>query len=133
MSSARRSWPVLAALAVSIACGGGGSSGPTTPTNPNNPGAPAASAGVAMNSSSDIYGAETNTFSPTAVTIARNGTVTWTNGTGTAHNVTFSGSGAPANIANHSSGSNARTFANTGTFSYQCTNHSGMAGSVTVQ
>jgi plastocyanin len=79
-----------------------------------------------------VYG-ESNTFSPAAVTIARNGTVTWTNATGTAHNVTFAGTGAPANIANYSTGSNARTFATAGTFSYQCTNHSGMTGSVTVQ
>lgn len=133
MNSARRSWPVLVAFAAVMACGGGGSDGPTTPTNPNNPGAPAASASVAMNTVPDVYGAESNTFSPPSVTIARNGTVTWTNATGTAHNVTFAGSGAPANIANHSSGTNARTFANAGTFSYQCTNHSGMTGSVTVQ
>lgn len=133
MISARRSLAVLAGFATIAACGGGGAYGPTAPTTPNTPGAPASSAAVAMNSSSDIYGAETNTFSPTSVTIARNGTVTWSNGTGTAHNVTFSGSGAPANIPNHSSGSNSRTFSNAGSFSYQCTNHSGMAGSVTVQ
>ncbi|MEX1187387.1 MAG: plastocyanin/azurin family copper-binding protein [Gemmatimonadaceae bacterium] len=132
MIPAHRSWPLLAAFVAIAACGGGGSGEPTSPTSPNNPGAPASTASVAMSTTSDIYG-ESNTFSPTSVTIARSGTVTWTNTTGTAHNVSFAGSGAPANIANHSSGSTARTFANAGTFSYQCTNHSGMTGSVTVQ
>lgn len=133
MVPAHRSWPLLAAFAAIAGCGGSGGYGPTAPTNPNNPGAPVTSASVAMSTTSDVYGSESNTFSPTSVTIARNGTVTWTNGTGTVHNVTFSGSGAPANIADHSSGSNTRTFANAGSFSYQCTNHAGMAGSVTVQ
>lgn len=132
MIPAHRSWPLLAAFVAISACGGGGSGAPTSPTAPNNPGAPASTASVAMSTTSDIYG-ESNTFSPSTVTITRTGTVTWTNGTGTAHNVTFAGSGAPASIADHSSGSNARTFANAGTFSYQCTNHSGMTGSVTVQ
>lgn len=82
--------------------------------------------------SDPLYG-ESGSFSPSSVTIGRTGTVTWTNATGTAHNVTFAGSGAPANIPNYSSGSNARTFANVGSFSYQCTNHAGMNGTVTVQ
>lgn len=130
MIPAHRSWRLLAAF-VAIACGGSG--GPTSPTNRNEPGGPPLTASVAMRTTFDgVYG-ESNSFSPTSVTIARTGTVTWTNETGIAHNVTFSGTGAPANIGNHSSGSNARTFSNAGTFSYQCTNHSGMTGSVTVQ
>jgi plastocyanin len=47
--------------------------------------------------------------------------------------VTFSSTGAPGNIGNFTTGSSARTFPNAGTFSYQCTNHAGMSGTVTVQ
>lgn len=86
-----------------------------------------------MSSGTDPYGYQTNAFTPTSVTIARNGSVTWTNSTGVSHNVTFTTAGAPANIADHTSGTNARTFATTGTFSFNCTNHAGMSGSVTVQ
>ena len=133
----------LHVLLASIACGGGGGGGddydptPTGPTPPAQPGQPAqavTSATVAMRSQADDgYSPEEHAFSPSQVTLRRNGTVTWTNESGVAHNVTFgTGSGAPANVANHSSGSNTRTFGTTGAFSYQCTNHTGMSGTVTV-
>lgn len=73
-------------------------------------------------------------FAPTSVTIAVNGTVTWNNTSGITHNVTFnSATGAPSNIADHSSGQNQRTFGTAGTFGFQCTLHGGMTGSVVVQ
>jgi plastocyanin len=75
-----------------------------------------------------------NIFNPAAVTIAATGEVTWNwNPGGIAHNVTFSTGGSPADIANRTSGSEARTFPTAGTFNYTCTIHAGMAGSVTVQ
>lgn len=74
-----------------------------------------------------------SSFSPSSLTIQRNGTVTWSNTSGLLHNVTFTTSGSPANIPNHSSGDTDRTFAAAGAFSYSCTNHAGMNGSVTVQ
>lgn len=131
MIPAHRPWQVLVAFVAIAACGGGG--GPTDPPGPPGPPAPSLTASVSMSTTSDpLYGVS-GAFSPTSVTIARTGTVTWINATGTAHNVTFAGSGAPANIADHTSGSNVRTFANAGSFSYQCTNHAGMTGTVTVQ
>jgi plastocyanin len=112
-----------------LACGGGGDGGgitnpPTDPTNPpTNP--PSGSATVVLGASS---------FSPSSVTITRNGTVTWNNTSGVLHNVTFAAAtGAPSNIDNHSSGSNARSFGTAGTFNYSCTLHGGMNGSVVVQ
>jgi plastocyanin len=74
------------------------------------------------------------TFSPASVTIPVGGTVTWQI-SGSTHNVTFSGN-APAggNIGDTSPGASAsRTFTTAGTYNYQCTRHSGMSGSVTVQ
>jgi plastocyanin len=86
-----------------------------------------------MQGSNDVYGTRTFRFVPAAVNIVRGGTVTWTNSSGETHNVTFDGSGAPADIADHASGTNSRAFGSTGTFGYDCTNHPGMTGTVTVQ
>ncbi len=75
-----------------------------------------------------------STFSPDTVKIAVNGTVTWTFPGPETHNVTFDG-GPPAggNIPDRNSGSDARTFSNTGRFSYRCTRHAGMDGAVVVR
>ena len=72
-----------------------------------------------------------NVFTPASVDIAINGTVSWT--FGATHNVTFDAvSGAPANIGNSSGATVARTFSAAGTFTYQCTLHSGMTAQVIV-
>jgi plastocyanin len=75
-----------------------------------------------------------NAFSPNAVTVANGAVVTWEwQGTTAPHNVTFAAvAGAPADIADRTSGSAQRTFNTAGAFTYQCTNHGGMNGSVTV-
>jgi plastocyanin len=75
-----------------------------------------------------------NSFSPANVSIPVGGQVTWQI-SGSTHNVTFSGN-APTggNIGDTQSGSSvSRTFSAPGTYAYQCTRHSGMSGSVTVQ
>lgn len=73
-----------------------------------------------------------NQFDPQTVVIAPGGTVTWN--FAALHNVTFSGTGAPANITDKSTGSDARTFPTAGTYNYICTIHgSGMSGIVRVQ
>lgn len=76
-----------------------------------------------------------NFFNPTSITIAAGSAVTWNwPASGSAsHNVTFQTAGAPANIPNTTTGSFSRTFNTLGTFQYECTNHVGMTGSVTVQ
>ena len=74
-----------------------------------------------------------NGFDPSAVSIAAGAAVIWEwQGTTAPHNVTFSTAGAPSNILDRTSGSESRTFNNTGTFNYSCTNHVGMNGIVTV-
>lgn len=130
---------ILIALTV-VACGGGGggNGGPTGPNNPGpgpgpGPNPPSSSANVSMQGQGDGYGGTVWSFNPASVTITSGGTVAWANNTGVAHNVTFAASaGAPANIGDHSSGSNSRTFSSGGTFSYQCTIHS-IGGQVVVQ
>jgi plastocyanin len=72
------------------------------------------------------------TFSPRTVAIAAGGAVTW-QFTAT-HNVTFGGATPTGgNIGNTSSGSVSRTFPTAGTYNYECTLHSNMTGTVTVQ
>ena len=133
----RMSYVLLAVVALGCGGSGGDSGNPTGPsTGNNNPppgGTVSGTASVSMSSSDDGYGYQTFAFSPTSVTITKGGTVTWNNTGSTVHNVTFTSSGAPAGIGNFSSGSNSRTFPTSGTYSYQCTNHSGMQGTVTVQ
>ena len=76
-----------------------------------------------------------NTFEPSDIQVSPGATVTWTwSGTTVQpHNVTF----ADASITDggdQSSGTFATTMpASAGTYSYQCTNHAGMTGSVLVQ
>jgi plastocyanin len=72
-----------------------------------------------------------NQFSPSTVTITRNGVVTWT--FATQHNVTFDTQGAPASIPTRDSGTASVTFPSAGTFAYHCTIHAGMNGTVVVQ
>jgi len=68
-------------------------------------------------------------FQPASVTIAKGGTVTWTNNDGTAHTVKFSDSESPG----LSSGKTySKTFDSTGTFSYICGIHTYMHGTVVV-
>lgn len=79
-----------------------------------------------------VAGATSDTFTPDFVAIARTGTVTWSFGA-RVHNVTFQGASAPANIPDSVNESEARTFNTAGTFSYRCTIHANMSGTVLVQ
>jgi plastocyanin len=120
-------------LISTLACGSGGSGGliqPPPPPPPSGGNLPSPNAQVAMTSSADGY---SHSFIPSAVILTRGGTVTWSNTSGVAHNVTFTTAGAPANIPNLLTGNATRTFPNAGTFGYRCTNHAGMEGEVTVQ
>ena len=73
------------------------------------------------------------TFNPNSVQLAVGGTVTWVFQS-LGHNVTFDAmAGAPADIGGvNTNTSIARTFPTAGTFTYHCTIHPGMTGSVQV-
>ncbi len=111
-------------VVVIAACGGGGNGGggaapPTEPPTPPPPG-------------TVVLGAAS--FNPTNIQAQVGGTITWNNTSGILHNVTFAPvQGAPANVPNHDSGSNQRTFNTAGNFDYECTLHPGMTGQVQVQ
>ena len=70
-------------------------------------------------------------FNPASVTVAVNGTVTWTNSDPIAHNANGDGG---INTGNFTQGqSRSHTFPAAGSFSYRCTLHSGMNGTVIVR
>jgi plastocyanin len=68
---------------------------------------------------------------PGVVDVGTGGQVTWTVGA-VPHNITFAGGGAPSGVPDWADGSQSRTFPTAGTYSYVCTLHAGMNGSVRV-
>ena len=117
----------LASIVLIGAAACGGYSSPTTPSTggTNNQGTP-----VSIVSGASI---KTNTaYAPNPVTIAAGGTVTWTNNDNTSH--TSVGDGGSWNSGNIAPGAQfSRTFAATGSYTYHCSIHPGMVGTVTVQ
>jgi plastocyanin len=122
----------IALTIVALGCGGGGAAvdagsvtGPSAqPESPAPPSTPPSNAVTTDGTS----------FIPATITIAQGATVTWQIA-GNTHNVTFgtnkpTGGDAPNTAPG---GAITRTFPAAGTFPYQCTLHSGMAGTVIVQ
>ena len=116
---------LMLALVAMAACGGGGSDRtPTTPIIPTTPSNPVATTAVSLQS---------NLFNPADILVAPSATVTFTNTDGIAHNVTFANQGITS-VPNWASGDRtAKMPATAGTYSYTCTIHPGMNGSVKVQ
>jgi plastocyanin len=111
---------IVIALAVASACGSetGDHSGLTDPTA-----TPLKTTSVAVSN---------NQFSPAAIQVAVGATVTWTWIVGAAqHNVTFATGTPSANLS--ANATYQRSFPMVGTFTYQCTLHPGMNGTVVVQ
>jgi plastocyanin len=127
----------LMGLSFILASCGGGSSGGSTPAGPNPP-APGPGGG---NPTAATVSVRNNSFSPNRVTVTPGATVTWQwdsctdDGYGgqacTAHSVTFDDGGTSASL--RSEGSFSRTFPAAGTFTYRCSAHAAMSGSVVAQ
>ena len=124
-----RMFLAVAALATSFGCGSSYSpAAPTTPTTGNNGGGSGTPVSIVSGAST-----KTNTaYAPTPVNISAGGSVTWTNSDSTTHTSTADdnswGSGSIAPGASYT-----RTFSSAGTFTYHCTIHPGMVGTVVVQ
>jgi hypothetical protein len=127
-------------LALGVAsCGGGGAAGPGGGGGGGGGGGDCPATTFCMGPLSFFTAGGT---SVTTLSVAANTPVTWTNESGTTHNVTFDdqttalavGGGSSGNIGNHSSGSNQRQFAVSGSsHPFHCTLHGAiMHGTVTV-
>ncbi len=80
-----------------------------------------------------VVGTANRLFTPASVTIPAGGTVTW-QFVESVHNVTFRGGAPPGGDIGDQNPGNAvsRSFPSAGTYSYDCTRHSGMIGTVVV-
>ena len=71
-------------------------------------------------------------FSPTPITVAAGTTVTWTNEDSAAHTVTFDDASVPSSEVLARGATFSITFATAGTYTYYCSIHPSMRGTVTV-
>jgi plastocyanin len=123
-----RSFGVGAVVLGVGACGGGGASSATGTGGGGGGGGGA----IGTPPANTVYALPASQFSPSMLTVPVNTSVTVTFFT-TTHNVTFDvNAGRPADIPNSTNTSVSRTFATTGSFTYSCTLHPGMTGTVTV-
>ena len=110
---------VLLTLGAAAGCGGGGDGGTDPGPGPGNGGFPA---------SASVTAGTTDRFSPGTVDIAAGGRVTWT--FQKEHTVLFAATNAPDDIPNTAEGQVGRRFPEAGRFSYTCSIHPGMSGTV---
>ena len=109
------------------ACGGGG---PAPTTGGTSSAAPTAAASC-TGSAGDAVSIANLAFNPNSIAISAGGTVTWTNNDNTTHTVTFD---AGPDCGRVSVGATvSRTFDTVGTFTYHCTIHPSMKGTVVVE
>ncbi|MGA0270663.1 MAG: plastocyanin/azurin family copper-binding protein [Ilumatobacteraceae bacterium] len=71
-------------------------------------------------------------FAPSALTIRVGDTVTWTNLDSAIHTVTFSGSASLSSSGLQEGGTHSATFDAVGTYTYICSPHPNMQGTITV-
>lgn len=117
---------VLAGCGSSSSSGGGGSSSSSSSSSSSGG---SSSAPATANATDAI---QNFAFQPDPVKVKVGGTVTWTNKDSTAHNVVFDDKSVKG-IANLNQGQSGKvTFTKAGTFSYVCSYHSGMKGTVVV-
>jgi plastocyanin len=114
---------LVIALAVAAACGGGSDS-PVNPIVPSTPTNPIATTSVSL---------QDDNFNPTNIVVAPSAVVTFTNNDRISHNVIFANPNIQS-ISEWTSGDRLATMpATAGTYSYTCTIHAGMNGTVKVQ
>ncbi len=120
-----RMFLAVAALATAVGCGS--SYSPSAPTTGNGGGS-----GTPV---SIVNGARTMTttaYAPNPVNISVGGSVTWMNNDSTTHTSTADG-GAWSSGSIAPGASYTKTFSSAGTFTYHCTIHPGMVGTVVVK
>jgi len=113
-----------ALLLITTACGSSSNPNNPTPSGGGGNGTPVSIVGNASNLTTTAY-------APNPVTVSVGGSVTWKNNDNTARTSTANnGAWSSGSIA--PGGSFTATFPTAGTFTYRCTFHPGMTGTVTV-
>lgn len=128
-SHVRRGTPLMVGvfLAAFTACGGD-STGPST----GGGGGGGGGGGTTFTTTTNVT-VDDNSFSPENIQVSPGATVTWTWSGTNSHNVTFADASI-TDIGNHTSGAHTSTMPMAaGDYTYQCTNHGGMTGTVRVQ
>lgn len=113
--------------------GGASSPGQTSPGEPTTPGASVTGPAISKAGSVSILDGNSQSayrFSPSSISVATGDTVTWTNNGSEPHDVT--GDGLSSGTLDPGQGYS-HTFSSQGTFSYICSIHPFMKGSVTVK
>jgi plastocyanin len=120
---------VAAVFLAATACGGGG--GTTSPTTGNPGGTPGGTPSPTPVPQNSVTVSD-DVFTPANVQVSVGTTVTWTWASDARdHNVTF---GDGTSSGNRAAGATfSKTFPTAGTFTYSCTLHGGMNGSVVVK
>jgi plastocyanin len=114
------------AIALAVACGGGGGDTPTNPGNPGNPGG----GGPTVTTSVNLQG---SLFNPADIQVSPGATVTFTNLDGIPHTVTFDNTNITS-IDSYSTGAKTVTMPTaTGTYPFHCQFHGNMKGTVVVK
>jgi plastocyanin len=112
----------------------------THKSNPSNP-APATTNSTSSNSNTNQASTtgsidiKNMTFTPSQITVAKGGTVTWTNNDNTTHTVIddLSNVGGPSSGDIAPGSSYSFTFNKTGSFQYHCSIHPSMRGTIVVK
>lgn len=120
----RHSMSIAVGLVVLVACGGGGGNG-------NNPGGGGGGGGSLVHAAR-VTATSALTFEPQTVSIPANDTIFFTF-QGVQHNVKFTAAtGVPADVPDTQSATVKRQFTTAGSYSYHCSIHPQMTGTVTV-
>jgi len=131
----KRSTWIIIILAILIVAGGvvalTHKSSPNTVSN----NAGSTSSSSSTSSSTGAIDIKNMMFTPSQITVAKGGTVTWTNNDTTTHTVTddLSNVGGPASGDIAPGGTYSFTFNKSGSFQYHCSIHPSMRGTIVVQ
>jgi plastocyanin len=119
---------LMCALAMFSGCGGSSSAPSTLATSP-----PAAAA-VAVSIPAGARTLGTSSYVPNPITLAAGSTITWTNTDTISHTSTSTDTGAVFDSGTIPAGGKfSFVFPTKGTFSYHCSFHAGMIGTIVVQ
>jgi plastocyanin len=120
-----RTVAIAALLFSAIGCGSSSPTSPSTSTSPQGPG---------IDFTININGDRgSQSYSPSPLTMRVGQVVNWHNLDSIEHSATLDGMFDSGRIAAFSAHDNAVTMSKAGTFTYHCTIHSGMVGTIVVQ